>query len=106
MQSKFVETMSVRTYWESSGTSVQVWCWLYVFAGCKTIDLVFALKRSDGKDTTYVPLFVSVKSRSYFARGDEEKICQEMKEKAGDANIERALCSLDRTDPRMMMITR
>ena len=66
----------------------------YVFAGCKTIDLVFALKRSVGPDTTYIPLFVSVKSRSYFARGDAQKECQKMKTKAGNSNIDCALCLL------------
>ena len=66
----------------------------YVFAGCKTIDLVFALKCSVGQDTTYIPLFVSVKSRSYFAPGDAQKECQKMKTKAGNANIGCALCLL------------
>ena len=63
----------------------------YMFAGCKTIDLVFALKCSVGQDTTYIPLFVSVKSRSYFAPGDAQKECQKMKTKAGNANINCAL---------------
>ena len=66
----------------------------YVFAGCKTIDLVFALKCSVGQDTTYIPLFVSVKSRLYFAPGDAQKECQKMKTKAGNANIDCALCLL------------
>lgn len=68
----------------------------YVFAGCSTIELVFALRLTqvDGK-TRYLPMFVSVKCHVYFGPAAAQTECDKMKEKAKDDNSPcGALCIL------------
>eukprot|EP00980_Cylindrotheca_fusiformis_P011622 scaffold2747_cov104-Cylindrotheca_fusiformis.AAC.12 len=63
----------------------------YVFEGCRTIDLVFPLKITDA---AFVPMVVSVKSRSYFSPEEVNTELSAMRGKAGDAEWKHCLCLL------------
>ena len=67
----------------------------YVFAGCKTIDLVFALKitKADGS-IQYAPMVVSVKAHAQFGPGAAKKECVSMEKKIPRQHKGAALCLL------------
>ncbi|KAG7355319.1 hypothetical protein IV203_004675 [Nitzschia inconspicua] len=63
----------------------------FTFAGCPTIDAVFALCIRKGTSEKYIPCLLSIKSHNYFSHDMAQELCHEMKVQAENSNLQ-ALC--------------
>ncbi|KAG7339796.1 type III restriction enzyme [Nitzschia inconspicua] len=63
----------------------------FTFAGCPTIDAVFALCIRKGTSEKYIPCLLSIKSHNYFSHDMAQELCVHMKVQAENSELQ-ALC--------------
>ena len=71
----------------------------YTFAGCDMIDMVVPMRiKSDDEGNIdgfcYAPMMVSIRCRVEYTQNEAETECKEMKDRATEAGMTRALCLL------------